>query len=541
MKLVAPVLALLVLPTVAFAQSTALSAADRTLLQRLVLAEAGGEGELGMALVARATLNRLALVQSREVTPGTYMARGRTLRQLIYAPNQYEPVSNGSLDRRRSAEAMAGADRAIDLALDTAALRARLADEGLSRAAIDRLLGATGFRTPSAYRDSSQSYGRQRFGGHVFNGDRFSAREDVPGLFEEQFGPSGASRPGSGAAPGGPSRGAAGLLEAALSGEPVAAVSTGAGAGSAGSGTSEARAIEPHHGSAEHAHAAESLAAHVASGKNLRFGDSGEAVEELQRRIGAPPTGVFNSATELALMDWQRAHGVEPTGEVGPTTLAKLDEVAPARRMLPDLGPLTRRVSRRGPLEFGDRGPAVEELQRRIGVQPTGLFGPTTADALERWQRDHGVAPTREVGRTTLAKLDEVAPDLDVSSSRYDAYRAGRNLGPVSVARVDGKPVEVGTARAFLRMRAAALQDGVAIRVVSGFRSHAEQTDLYRRYRAGTGNLAARPGYSNHQSGAALDLNTSDPDVYRWLQRRAGEFGFVRTVPSEAWHWELRG
>lgn len=78
------------------------------------------------------------------------------------------------------------------------------------------------------------------------------------------------------------------------------------------------------------------------------------------------------------------------------------------------------------------------------------------------------------------------------------------------------------------------------LRIVSGFRTQAEQEALYRLYRAGSGNLAARPGYSNHQDGKALDLNTRDPGVYAWLTRNGARFGFKRTVPSERWHWEKR-
>jgi LAS superfamily LD-carboxypeptidase LdcB len=110
----------------------------------------------------------------------------------------------------------------------------------------------------------------------------------------------------------------------------------------------------------------------------------------------------------------------------------------------------------------------------------------------------------------------------------------------MKVVTIDGKPVEKRTADAFLRMRKAASQDGVQIRIVSGFRSYAEQDRLYKLYLAGRGNLAARPGYSNHQDGHALDLNASAPGVYSWLSRRARSFGFIRTVPSENWHWEYR-
>ncbi|MDP3276302.1 MAG: M15 family metallopeptidase [Deltaproteobacteria bacterium] len=111
----------------------------------------------------------------------------------------------------------------------------------------------------------------------------------------------------------------------------------------------------------------------------------------------------------------------------------------------------------------------------------------------------------------------------------------------ICVARVDGRPVEVHTAEAYLRMQSAARSAGVSISIVSGFRTMAEQQELYRRYLAGTGNLAARPGYSNHQSGLALDLNTSSGGVYAWLTSNGGRYGFIRTVPSEIWHWEFRG
>lgn len=111
----------------------------------------------------------------------------------------------------------------------------------------------------------------------------------------------------------------------------------------------------------------------------------------------------------------------------------------------------------------------------------------------------------------------------------------------ICVATVDGKPVEVHTADAYLRMQSAARAAGVSLRIVSGFRTMAQQQYLYNQYLCCGGNLAARPGYSNHQSGLALDLNTSTSGVYGWLAANAGRFGFIRTVPSEDWHWEFRG
>ena len=118
-------------------------------------------------------------------------------------------------------------------------------------------------------------------------------------------------------------------------------------------------------------------------------------------------------------------------------------------------------------------------------------------------------------------------------------YRGGRPL-KLRVVEVDGMDVEVTTARAFRAMQRAAATDGVALRIVSGFRTHERQTELYRAWRSGAGNLAARPGYSNHQAGRAIDLDL-DHATYAWLQTNARRHGFHRTVHGEPWHWEFLG
>ena len=123
---------------------------------------------------------------------------------------------------------------------------------------------------------------------------------------------------------------------------------------------------------------------------------------------------------------------------------------------------------------------------------------------------------------------------------RATGYRRGKAF-TICLTTIDGKYVEVNTARAFLRIRTAARRAGVQLRVNSGFRSMAQQRYLYRCYKTRScngGNLAAPPGYSNHQSGHALDLNTSARGVYTWLANHGRAYAFRRTVPSERWHWE---
>lgn len=118
-------------------------------------------------------------------------------------------------------------------------------------------------------------------------------------------------------------------------------------------------------------------------------------------------------------------------------------------------------------------------------------------------------------------------------------YRHGKPLR-LRVVEVDGLTVEVSTARAFRAMQRAAAADGIALRVVSGFRTFERQAELYRAWRRGAGHRAARPGHSNHQAGRALDLDLAT-GTYAWLQANARRHGFHRTVRGEPWHWEYLG
>ena len=111
----------------------------------------------------------------------------------------------------------------------------------------------------------------------------------------------------------------------------------------------------------------------------------------------------------------------------------------------------------------------------------------------------------------------------------------------IEVFQVDGVRMTASTARAWKRMKTAAEADGVRLRLNSGFRTMGEQQSLYNAYQNGTGNLAAYPGYSNHQNGVALDIDVVSDAAYDWIHANGNRFGFKRTVASEPWHWEYLG
>jgi D-alanyl-D-alanine carboxypeptidase len=110
-------------------------------------------------------------------------------------------------------------------------------------------------------------------------------------------------------------------------------------------------------------------------------------------------------------------------------------------------------------------------------------------------------------------------------------------------------------------MKAAALDDGETLFIVSAFRSVARQAEIVRgRLRSGASieeilAVCAAPGYSEHHTGRAVDLSTpgvppletsfADSSAFRWLRQNAARFVFVLSYPQdnpygyqyEPWHW----
>lgn len=79
---------------------------------------------------------------------------------------------------------------------------------------------------------------------------------------------------------------------------------------------------------------------------------------------------------------------------------------------------------------------------------------------------------------------------------------------------------------------------GGRVLIHSGRRSYAEQRVLWNTYLAG-GNLAARPGTSLHERGAAADLRVVDGSV-SWpdVHAVAATYGLRFPIAGEAWHVE---
>lgn len=116
-------------------------------------------------------------------------------------------------------------------------------------------------------------------------------------------------------------------------------------------------------------------------------------------------------------------------------------------------------------------------------------------------------------------------------------------------------------AAAWQALREAAAGDGIALYLVSAFRSVDYQAGIIRRKQERGLSLddilavSAAPGFSEHHSGAAIDIGTpgradleeefENSAAFRWLLLNAGRFGFMLSYPRdnvfgyayEPWHW----
>lgn len=177
-------------------QNANMGSDEEDYLMRLMIAEAGGEGELGMAAVARSVMNRAGLIQSGKVGAGTFMADSGSIMDVINAKGQYQPVSQGKLKRALTPEEKARAMKALEMARNSASLRGNLEASGMSADQVNNIMASTGFRTGAAFNDSSQNVNRTKLGNHIFN----TAGNTGMLTADAQFAPSTPQGTGGGAA-----------------------------------------------------------------------------------------------------------------------------------------------------------------------------------------------------------------------------------------------------------------------------------------------------------------------------------------------------
>lgn len=156
--------------------------------------------------------------------------------------------------------------------------------------------------------------------------------------------------------------------------------------------------------------------------------------------------GAFGNNTEYAVKEFQRQMNLKVTGKVDDKTLARLEEnnklFKKGKEALSnddkDNGLVTSSSFSGKKLKFGDRNPAVGEVQERLnmhGFSTAGvdsIFGHGTENAVRSFQRAHGLDVTGEVDNDTREELfkdpkrpTEWKAKLNMVASAYSAHDPG--------------------------------------------------------------------------------------------------------------------
>jgi zinc D-Ala-D-Ala carboxypeptidase len=139
------------------------------------------------------------------------------------------------------------------------------------------------------------------------------------------------------------------------------------------------------------------------------------------------------------------------------------------------------------------------------------------------------------------------------------------NYVPADIVYYQGYPISNKIYSNLVAMINAAAAAGKSIGLTSAYRSYDNQVATYNHWVSVNGSTAAadqvsaRPGYSEHQTGFAVDVSSggagleafANTAAYTWMTNNAHKYGFVQRYKpgyeavtgysAEAWHWRFVG
>ena len=122
--------------------------------------------------------------------------------------------------------------------------------------------------------------------------------------------------------------------------------------------------------------------------------------------------------------------------------------------------------------------------------------------------------------------------------------------------------LSIDAKKAYDELCLASIKDDMQLGVTSSYRSHEEQLKIYNSYLNSYGQnyvnkYVSTPGYSEHETGLALDVKSLNSDVfinskeYKWMKDNAYKYGFILRYPKgkeeltgynfESWHYRFVG
>lgn len=153
----------------------------------------------------------------------------------------------------------------------------------------------------------------------------------------------------------------------------------------------------------------------------LRSGSRGNAVTQLQTILNAngflaaSPNGRFGPATRKALIAFQKANALKPTGILDKVTRDLLNSgsyVSAPAPVVSAPAPVAAPAVFTNTLGRGSRGSAVKQLQAKLqalgymSAKPNGTFGPATMKAVKAFQNANNLKPSGKLDKATRDALN---------------------------------------------------------------------------------------------------------------------------------------
>ena len=187
--------------------------------------------------------------------------------------------------------------------------------------------------------------------------------------------------------------------------------------------------------------------------------------------------------------------------------------------------------------------------------QPSGVYDKPDVNPCPKPQKSYADETYLAIGQhTPLPDVTYVPRDLGPIDGKYTAY------GPLVCMDKDA-------GKEFTTMVTDAHKEKLDIQITTAFRSYTFQNSLYQQdlnnKKKATSEAVAKPGYSEHQLGVAMDLTSAsiqyshtstkfkDTPEYTWMKANAYTYGFVESYPEgkekitgymyEPWHWRYVG
>ncbi|NOX31486.1 MAG: hypothetical protein GXP35_15790 [Actinobacteria bacterium] len=198
----------------------------------------------------------------------------------------------------------------------------------------------------------------------------------------------------------------------------------------------------------------------------------------------------------------------------------------------------------------------ARERQETFALQVEARLDARLAEADHLESLDAELAQKiRTEERAIAARLAEIARREELARR---AAAIPNIVGAGEIVSVSGIRVHQSISQNLANMLQAAANDGVLLGG-GGYRNSSSQIAL-RRAHCGSSDYevyqkpsyqcrppTARPGFSNHERGLAIDftangraITSRGTSAFQWLSANAGRYGFYN-LPSEPWHWSVNG